>query len=140
MRSGYTSMVSEMNSSIRSIKDEAMRRIVDIQNKVLDQTKQDFAVIGWDKFWRDRDLRANGQIERVVESVTDTELQFGEFDKRNGFGIVDGKAKCYVSGSGCSCPDFMMRGLPCKHMYFLAGILTRLIRDENLTIDDILND
>ncbi len=36
-----------------------------------------------------------------------------------------------VSTTGCSCPDFKKRGLPCKHMYLLDAALERtLVRSE----------
>ncbi len=138
MESKYNPLVSEMNEKIRKIKDEAMRQIAEEQYRVLEQTKRDFALIGWGKYWRERDLHADGQIERLMESVSDIELKLGEYNKKNGSGVVDGKAKYWVSGSGCSCPDFIVRGLPCKHMYFLAGILARLAGGEELTIDDLV--
>lgn len=125
MQSKYTPMIAEMNEKIRSIKDKAMRQIAEEQYEALEQTKQDFAMIGWGRHWRHADLHADGQIERLIESTTDIELKFGEYNEKTGIGIVDGKAKYTVSGSGCSCPDFVCRGLPCKHMYFLAGILAK---------------
>lgn len=138
MQSKYAPIIAEMNDKIRHIKDEAMRQFAEEQYEALEQTKRDFALIGWGKYWRHRDLHADGQIERLIESVTDIELKFGEYNKKSDVGIVDGKAKYWVSGSGCTCPDFIIRELPCKHMYFLAGILARIVGDEKLTLDDFI--
>lgn len=132
MESSYVSLITEMNKKIKSIKNEAMKKVKKEQRLALEQTKRDFAMIGWGRYWRERELSEDGQLERLVESVTDKNLVFGGYDKTLKVGIVDGKAKYRVSGKSCSCPDFVLRGLPCKHMYFLAGILVnRMMEDKD---------
>lgn len=138
METKYTPMILELSAKIRKIKDEAMLRMTEEQNRALDEMVRGFKLIGWDKYWREADLHADGQIERLMASVLDSELKLNEYDKKTKTGIVDGKAKYFVSGCGCSCPDFIFNERPCKHMYFLASILVELAENQELTIEDFL--
>lgn len=49
-----------------------------------------------------------------------------ELDRTHKTGIIessDGTSFYSVSLTSCTCPDFMKRGLPCKHMYKLQSAL-----------------
>lgn len=129
MRTGYTQLISESNGRIRKIKDNAIEQIKEQQNRVLALVEQDFVQLGW-KRWTSEILHMDEQLRRLAESAEDTELELIGFDNKTHDAIVKDKVNYLVSGTGCSCPDFTSRGLPCKHMYFLAGLLARPVKEE----------
>lgn len=126
MQSKYAPIIAETNEKIKRIRERNMQQIAEEQYKALEKTKQDFTVIGWGKYWRCTDLHKDGQYERLEQSITDTKLKLAKINDISKTGTIDDLSGSYkVSGAGCSCADFVYRGLPCKHMYFLAGILAQ---------------
>lgn len=123
----YIPLLYETHAKIKEIRRESLRQITEAQTLALAQVNQDFALLGWDKKWTSEQLFANGQFERLEQSVMDSNLKLAAVDEKSKTGIIDDFiARCKVSGAGCSCADFVFRGLPCKHMYFLAGVLVDL--------------
>lgn len=63
------------------------------------------------------------QIKRIVSS-REKKLQKGimEIDTNAGTAVIKGSGSepYYVTLSTCTCMDFALHGLPCKHMYALA--------------------
>ncbi|MBD5111812.1 MAG: SWIM zinc finger family protein, partial [Ruminococcaceae bacterium] len=77
--------------------------------------------------WTPEQLTAEGQFERLEQSITDTGLNIIEIDEKSGDGKIEDNSRLYrVSGEKCSCIDFIYSGLPCKHMFFLASSLMDL--------------
>ncbi len=130
MKKGYTKLIAEVHENIKGIRQNAQRQIAEVQNYALTQAERDFTMLGWNKYWTKEQLTADGQFERLEQSVLDTKLKLISVDQKFKKGIVDGCTGSYeVSGAKCNCADFVYRGLPCKHMYFLSGILVSLYND-----------
>ncbi|MBD5111846.1 MAG: SWIM zinc finger family protein [Ruminococcaceae bacterium] len=127
----YTTLLSETRAKIKEIRRESFDRITETQNQALLQVEQDFISLGWNKYWTSEQLIEDGQFERLEQSITDTDLDIIEIDEKSGSGKIEGNSRLYrVSGERCSCTDFIYRGLPCKHMFFLAGVLVGLHNQE----------
>lgn len=128
MKNHYTNLLSETHKEIWDIRHDSLNRITEAQNVALIKIKEDFATLGWNKFWLLRQLLAEGQFEQFEQSVLDPDLKLVQVDEINKTGVVEDRvASCEVSGQKCSCADFTFRGLPCKHLYFLAGVLVDLL-------------
>lgn len=122
----YAPLLSETHTKIKKIRRESFNRITETQNLALLQVGQDFAALGWNR-WTPEQLTAEGQFERLEQSVTDTGLNIIEIDEKSGIGKIEDNSRLYtVSGEGCSCTDYIYRGLPCKHMFFLTSTLIDL--------------
>lgn len=129
MRNEYTYLISETTEEIKEIRRIAQKKILDKQEAALYRTERDFSILGW-KMWTPRALYADGQFERLERSAMDTELKLVSVNESAGAGIVDEPLGSFrVSGKKCECSDFAYRGLPCKHMYFLAGTLIAMRND-----------
>lgn len=125
MQTKYASLISNLDIKIRKIKDKAMKEIAEEQNKVLRQLERDFIALGWTRWSKSGNLYTDEQMKRLRESTT--EMCLLEFDEKSMVGKVGDTQIYSVSGNGCTCSDFISRGLPCKHMCFLAGILIKRI-------------
>lgn len=93
-----------------------------IQAFLADSTAKDFAKIpGWEKWTADYHLRV-GQEERQRRALYSDVMHIISFDKTTGKAHVHGESgqDYNVDGNGCSCQDFQVRKLPCKHMYFVS--------------------
>lgn len=122
----YMPLLSETRAKIKEIRRESTKRITETQNLTLLQIGQDFAALGWNN-WTPEQLTAEGQFERLEQSITDTGLNIIEIDEKSGDGKIEDNSRLYrVSGEKCSCTDFIYSGLPCKHMFFLASSLMDL--------------
>lgn len=122
----YIPLLSETRAKIKEIRRKSIKRITETQNLTLLQIGQDFAALGWNN-WTPEQLTAEGQFERLEQSITDTGLNIIEIDEKSGDGKIEDNSRLYrVSGEKCSCIDFIYSGLPCKHMFFLAGSLMDL--------------
>ncbi len=99
----------------------AEREIQQNRQKILDMICRDFQKVGWSAWDRSVHM-ADGQYERMERAAQSKTMRLVSFDKKTGTAIVAGESgKQYtVDNSGCSCGDFLHRGLPCKHMYFAA--------------------
>ena len=63
-----------------------------------------------------------GQEERQKRALYSQTMRIINFDPITGQALVHGESgQDYdVNGMGCSCKDFRVRKLPCKHMYFVS--------------------
>lgn len=123
MKNNYSELLAETNREIKEIRRKAQEKIISAQNDALAQTETDFSLIGW-KNWLPKELYSEGQFERFEQSVLDPNLKASSVNDKIGVGIVEESLASYkVTGERCGCSDFTYRGLPCKHMYFLAGVL-----------------
>lgn len=93
-----------------------------IQAFLADNTAKDFAKIpGWSKWTADYHLMV-GQEERQKRALYSQTMRLIDFNPTTGQALVHGESgqDYKVSGKGCSCKDFRVRKLPCKHMYFVS--------------------
>lgn len=93
----------------------------DIRNRLVSMISQTFSEIGWTG-WTSSTHAQDEQLKRLERAVKSKKISVVSYDKGKKEGIVSGEngALYTVGANGCSCPDFNHRGLPCKHMYFLA--------------------
>lgn len=130
---GLYSLLENANQEIKAVRKRACGEILEAKKRAGIQARLEFESIGW-KNWTEQDLTADGQFEFLEQSIADTQLQVVKLYEQAGFAnIADSKGMYKVSGEGCGCADFVFNGLPCKHMYFLAGVLLkqRKEREEN---------
>lgn len=131
MKNIYFDLLTKTNLEIKEIRRRAQEKIASVQNDALAQTETDFSLIGWKK-WSPKELYSDGQFERFEQSILDPHLKASSVNDKIGVGVVDESLASYkVTGERCGCSDFAFRGLPCKHMYFLAGVLKKMY-NENL--------
>lgn len=132
-KNGFYTLLDNTNQEIKAIRKQACDEISEAKKRAGAQACLEFEKIGW-KNWTAQDLTSEGQFECLEQSVVDTKLQVVKLYEQAGFAnIADSKGMYKVSGEGCGCADFVFNGLPCKHMYFLAGVLLKLMkeREEN---------
>ena len=120
---GFYDLVENTNSEIKAIRKRALDEISEVKKHAGALALKEFASLCWNK-WTEEDLTAEGQFERLEESIIDPHLELVKlYFQTNSADIADSKGMYRVSGEVCECADFVFNGLPCKHMYFLAGIL-----------------
>lgn len=130
MKNIYSDLLTKTNTEIKEIRSRAQEKIISAQNYALNQTETDFSLIGW-KTWSPKELHFEGQFERLEQSVLDPYLKTISVNDRLGIGVVEESPASYkVTGEHCECSDFAYRGLPCKHMYFLAGVLKGMYNEK----------
>lgn len=67
------------------------------------------------------------QIKRILSSRKISDDNILDIDTENRTCVIAGKKGVYnVSLEECDCFDFHNRNIPCKHMYWLAGVLGEL--------------
>ena len=71
--------------------------------------------------WNAKVHAGRAQLERF-EKAAHQPMAILSYNSQNGFAEVQGSGSDrYMTSLGeCTCPDFDKRGLPCKHIYFLA--------------------
>lgn len=130
MENGYAALISDTKIEIKKIRQRAHSEILEKQKLALAQTERDFSLLGWKK-WSTEDLTKEGQFERLEQSVTDTQLKIVLFYEQAQIATIDEPTGSYkVTGEKCECADFIFNGLPCKHMYFLAGVLMKRMEED----------
>lgn len=108
--------IAKMTSS------ERKRLQSDVYNHIAKMMSEDFKKIGWTNWNSDIHTTAE-QLDRIKRASGSTNgIILRKYSPNTTTGIVRGSSgKIYLTcGNGCSCPDFRKRGLPCKHMYFIA--------------------
>lgn len=134
MENPYAKLLSETYEKIKDIRCSSLKQITEVQSLALAQVEQDFITLDWNKYWTSEQLFSNGQFERFEQSVIDTDLKIVDINDNNKSGVIEDRvALCKVSGSECNCADFVFRGLPCRHMYYLASALINLIKPQTET-------
>ena len=124
MQTKYASLIFDLDIKIRKIKDKAMAEITDEQDKVLAQFERDLIALGWERWSKTGNLYTDEQMKRLHESAENSGMNLINYDEKNMIAtIYDNHRHFSVSGNGCTCSDFISRGMPCKHMCYLAGIL-----------------
>lgn len=97
----------------------------DVENRLAQMISDNFQEAGWND-WDSRLHLNKEQLKRLERAVKSKDMTVLEYDENTGIAKVSGDTnKIYrVSGKGCNCADFEHRYLPCKHMYFLAIMLS----------------
>lgn len=92
-----------------------------MERHILQNMSDDFRSLGWTQ-WDSAVHYRPGQLDRIRRAATDKRIYITECDQTSKSALITSanEAAYHVSGSGCSCPDFQYRRLPCKHMYCLA--------------------
>lgn len=101
---------------------ERNRLQTDIYNHISEMMCEDFKKIGW-THWNPEIHAMPEQLDRIKRASGSTNgISLRHYSPNTTTGIIKGSSgKIYLTcGHGCSCPDFRKRGLPCKHMYYLA--------------------
>ena len=80
---------------------------------------EDFAKVGWPAWGYITHLPPE-QRSRMEKGIYSKRIKLLSYDPEMHTARVLGeRGEMYdIDVSGCSCPDFRKRGLPCKHMYF----------------------
>lgn len=87
--------------------------------------------------WDDFDISVHGHEEQIKRIDNSFEVVFNSIE--NGKAVTNHGYE--VTLDSCSCPDFLTRKLPCKHIYALAKQLNRFVvsqkmeRKENLIVE-----
>ena len=121
----------ESEKKIKEIQKNADAQIKELRKAVLADSVKLFSEIGWTS-WAEQELMGDEQFSRVSKAVDD-KMKLVSIDRLLKVGQVESSAVYDVSESGCTCKDFSMRKLPCKHMYFLA---LQLAADRPIAADD----
>lgn len=122
--------LNESEKKIKEIQKNADAQIKELHKAVLADSVKLFSEIGWTS-WTKQELVGDEQFSRVSKAVDD-KMKLVSIDRLLKVGQVESSAVYDVSESGCTCKDFSMRKLPCKHMYFLA---LQLAADEPIATD-----
>jgi hypothetical protein len=74
--------------------------------------------------WSQWDACAGSDEQQArILRASSGELVIKEIDKKARYAVFVSDKKCRTTLSRCSCRDFKRRGVPCEHMYRLAGEL-----------------
>lgn len=119
-----TKNLSEItNSDIAKMAPSERNRLQnDVYNHIAEMMSEDFRKIGWTN-WAPNIHSTSEQLDRIKRaSDSYSGILLRKYSPNTTTGIIRGSScKIYLTcGNGCSCPDFRKRGLPCKHMYFIA--------------------
>lgn len=131
MLSVYIFLLGVMSAIILCIlissKQKPNRNItsIDIENKLVQMISDTYQQIGWTD-WDSELHRNKDQLKRLERAVKSSEMHILEYDSKTGFAKICGDSnKTYITyKNGCNCADFHRRFLPCKHMYYLAIMLS----------------
>ena len=107
----YSNMISAYEKEIKTFASNK-------ENEILYQVEKDMLQFGWNN-WTHEQLISDGQYNRFVKAVSGKGMRLKSIDVVSSSGSVVGSSEYSVSKSDCTCSDFLMRRLPCKHIYFL---------------------
>lgn len=108
----------DSEAKIKAVQKQAETEIKELHKSVLSESVKLFADIGWTE-WSEQQLMADGQYKKISKALND-KMQLVNVDFQTKSGQVRGSSIYDVCGSNCTCKDFALNRLPCKHMYFLA--------------------
>lgn len=131
MGKGYSKLISKIDSKIRDIRQRSLAQISAAKDSALAEVQQDFFMLGWNKFWTKEQLNNEWQFDQLEQSVTDKSIKLIKLNEPLQSAVMEDRFGYYkVSGSKCDCGNFISTGLPCRHIYFLAGTLIELQREK----------
>lgn len=96
--------------------------------KIAQKIADNFDRVGWSSWGYSTHL-LNDQIQRMHRADISSRMELLHYSGTSHTARVRGETgnEYVIDENGCSCPDFRVRGLPCKHMYFAVA---ELIGDE----------
>ena len=100
-------------------RDAESRELQRLKREPYERLAADFVRVGWPA-WGYAAHRLKGQDDRIQRAINSRQMILIGYDKDTHSAVVQGErgALYEMNSQGCSCPDFVKRGLPCKHMYF----------------------
>jgi len=95
--------------------------LISIHKKIAKDINDDFMWMGWIS-WDQSVHWVDGQFDRIQKAAASCSMQVVSFNRNTRVAMVKGEtgSTYEASDAGCTCPDFRIRRLPCKHMYFAA--------------------
>ena len=111
-------LFADSEREIKEVQKLADLKKQELHKPVLLETARIFSNLGW-KNWSEQELLEDGQYSKLSKAIKD-KMEIVSIDYQNKSGQIQGSSIYDVSGGGCTCKDFLMHGLPCKHMYLLA--------------------
>jgi len=121
---GFILLINSMLKLYNFIKNNGRqnlsRQFKKIKQEILNKIMHDFNVPNWN-MWDKSTHFIDGQYERLQRAVTES-IEVISYDDDNISATIKGSTgNTYSTNySACSCPDFQLRKLPCKHMYLLC--------------------
>jgi len=117
---------TKRKNSSTNVEADIHQQKIAIRNMIIDNISRDFNVPYWN-IWDASVHSVDGQYERLRRAVSESMVVLSYNDESIEAKIRSSSNNVYKTNfKGCSCPDFRMRHLPCKHMYML-----RLWQNEN---------
>jgi len=110
--------LADIEKEINEVTKAANAKIAELQKPALKASVQLFAEIGWNN-WSAPQLESADQYSRLQKSFSD-KMNIESIDYTSKSGQVRSSSVYDINEKGCTCKDFAIRRLPCKHMYFLA--------------------
>ena len=114
----------------RAANEEKKRQqeILSQQTAIYRKFAEDFSRVSWPA-WGYATHSPSEQKSRMEKGIYSKSMKLLDYDPRMHTACVLGEhGEAYnIDASGCSCPDFRKRGLPCKHMYFAVIELSEKI-------------
>ena len=126
----YAKIIDRTEKKIAKIMSNANLNVNQEKIKALSQVETGFVNLGWENWTHEQHI-AEGQYDRFVRASNKKKMKLLSFDTKTGEGIVSSSSTYQVSKSSCTCSDFAMRKLPCKHIYFLMLSLSEGISIDN---------
>lgn len=127
----YSKMISVSEKEIKKF-------ALDKENEILYQVENDMRLLGWND-WTHEQLISDGQYTRFAKAVSGKGMKLTSLDTVSSSGCIAGSAEYSVSKSGCTCSDFSMRHLPCKHIYFLLLCFLERRTSEKMPLSTVSN-
>ncbi len=118
MKRKIKDIIIDTDNKIEEINNQAKAAVDEAKRSALESTVDLFAEIGWNN-WSAPQLESADQYFRLQKSFSD-KMNIESIDYTSKSGQVRGSSVYDINEKGCTCKDFAIRGLPCKHMYFLA--------------------
>lgn len=118
-------------SSAERVEKNVYAAIQDIKNCIAIEERHKEEILsafhteGWN-IWGDEIHDQWGQSDRIERSYEQT-FDVLAFNSNARLALLSGTKgdHYFTTPSACTCPDFMKRGLPCKHLYYLCRVATK---------------
>ncbi|MBD5111845.1 MAG: hypothetical protein HDT42_04835 [Ruminococcaceae bacterium] len=123
METNFKSLFGDIEAQIKEVHKKANAEIAKLKKPALKASFELFTEIGWNN-WSEQQLENDEQYTRLQKSFTD-KMQLVSIDFNGKSGQVRSSEIYDVTENGCTCKDFSIRRMPCKHMYFLANQLSK---------------
>lgn len=108
----------------RKAREQAAEAALEAQKRQARELSEKFALIGW-RCWSNLGILTDADVLRMERGFHSTRMRLMGCNHSSRCIYVHGeKLDAYrIDDSGCFCPDFDERRMPCKHIYFLLHTL-----------------